>query len=225
RIFKWQDKNDFLVLNKNIKKIAASARSKTVLFSDKNIKTSNASVHPDNIAAAIEVAKILNISSKKYNAEIKNFTGLEGRLQYIGNINRTKIYNDTTATNPMSALNSIKNFEGKKLALIAGGEDKNLEYFGFSKNLKHIHSLALLPGSASDKIYMYGLKNGTWNDKFKKVRNLATALKYSLQTNPEILLFSPAAASFNMFTNEFDRGLKFKEAVKNYGAKSKKVSR
>ena len=225
RIFKWQNKNDFLVINKNIKKIATNSKSKTVFFSDKNIKTNNTSVHPDNIAAAIEVAKILNISSKKYNTEIKNFTGLEGRLEYIGNINRTKIYNDTTATNPMSALNSIKNFEGKKLALIAGGEDKNLEYSEFSKNLKHINSLALLPGSASDKIYMYGLKNGTWNDKFKKVRNLATALEYSLQTNPEILLFSPAAASFNMFANEFDRGLKFKEAVKNYGAKRKKVSR
>ncbi|MEX2145329.1 MAG: UDP-N-acetylmuramoyl-L-alanine--D-glutamate ligase [Candidatus Spechtbacterales bacterium] len=224
-IFRWQDKNDILVINNALRSVTKNAQSKVVLFSGDNIKIKNPKIHPDNISAAIHVAKIMRVSKKTYEPIIKNFKGLKGRLEYIGSINKAEIFNDTTATNPMSAINSLQNFKNKKIALIAGGEDKNLDYNEFSKNLKGVYVLALLPGSASDKIYMCGVKNKTWNPRFKKVKNLEEALKYSLGLSPEIILLSPAAASFNMFANEFERGSKFADIVKKYGAKSKTFSR
>ena len=214
-IFKYQNKNDFLIINKNLKDITKRTRSKIILLHDTE-KVNFApieSLYPENINATLEIAKILKINKEKTLNIIKKFRGLRGRLELVSTLNGIKIYNDTTATNPFATLSALNKFQNKKISLIVGGEDKNLDYTQLSNALGKLHFVALLPGSASDKIYSWNIKHKTWNQNFKKVQNMKEALKKCLECKPDIILFSPAAASFNMFTNEFERGKEFNKTV------------
>ena len=218
-IFKYQDKNDYLLTNENLKKIIKQARSKIILLSaikTTGVPASNAeSLYPENINAALEIAKILKINKKTVLNIIKKFKGIDGRLQLVATMNGIKIYNDTTATNPFATLRSLNKLRNKKIALILGGQDKNLNYTKLSKTLARLHFVALMPGSASDKIYSWNMKHGTWNKNFQRIENLKSGLNKCIKSKPDIILFSPAAASFNTFANEFERGEAFNKNVKN----------
>lgn len=207
-IFKYQTKDDYLVVNQKLRNVTKKASSKIQFFSNQISKElSNLDIYPENINAALKVADILGINKKETIGTIKNFKGLPGRLELVDTINGIEIYNDTTATNPFATFRALEKFKDKKIALIAGGKDKNLEYSKLSKKISGLHYVALLPGSASDKMY----NNGT-----ERVQGLEEALEKCLTKNPDVVLLSPAAASFNMFSNEFDRGEKFNEIVKNF---------
>src|SRR3989338_9997334 len=82
----------------------------------------------------------------------------EGGTEFIGKVKGASVINDTAATNPGATIFSVaqvqKRFKVKpsRIILIAGGEDKNLKYAEFSKKIKGLKKVILLPGSASDKI-------------------------------------------------------------------------
>lgn len=203
-IFKYQAKKDYLVIPDNLKKEMKDANSAIVTLSTK-----------DNAETALKVAEIIGVDKAEALEAINKFKGLPGRLELVAKINGIKIYNDTTATNPFAAIYAIEKFKDKKTAIILGGEDKKLNYTDLAKKLKKVHFVALLPGSASDKIKAEAVKHETWNKNFKQVGDLKNALAKCINSKPEVILFSPAAASFNMFINEFDRGEQFKQEVKN----------
>ncbi|MFA6437444.1 MAG: UDP-N-acetylmuramoyl-L-alanine--D-glutamate ligase [Candidatus Paceibacterota bacterium] len=177
-----------------------------------------------NILAAITVAEILKIKDNDTIKAIQEFRGIEGRLEKIGDIGTLTFYNDTTATMPDAVIAAIESFSNKdKIVLIAGGQDKGLDYEGLSEIIvKKVGKLILLKGNASDKIII-GLKKVLG---FKK--KLEEIVKYSSIESMEeavdravscaedwsVILLSPGAASFNLFENEFDRGNQFKKAVK-----------
>lgn len=237
-IFKFQTTSDFLILPKTLKNIGKDTPSQVIISSPADVENKYSQItHRENISMALKVSKILGIDKKQALEKIKNFKGLPGRLELIAKIQNIKIYNDTTATNPFATLRSVENFKGEKVALISGGEDKDLDYKKFGTKIKNLHFVVLLPGTASDKIESEISKQkipmspsateipakglGTWNKNFQKVENLEKALKACMDSNPEIVLFSPAAASFNMFKNEFERGEKFVQEVKKYAKKKK----
>jgi len=96
--------------------------------------------------------------------------------------------------------------------LIAGGQDKGLDYKGMIKEInKTIKNLILLPGTASDKI-KEGINNRV---NLIEANSMEEAVEKAgaLVKPGDIVLLSPGAASFNLFKNEFDRGRKFNEAV------------
>jgi len=221
-IFKFQTASDFLILPETLKDMAKDAPSQVIISSPADIEDKHTQItHRENISMALKVSKILGIDEAQALKKIKEFKGLPGRLEFITEIQGIKIYNDTTATNPFATLRSIENFQDKKIALIAGGEDKDLDYKKLATKIKNLHFVALLPGTASDKIYSWGIGHGTWNKDFQQVENLQEALTKSLNSKPDVILFSPAASSFNMFINEFERGDKFVEEVKKYAQKKK----
>ncbi|MDD5551543.1 MAG: UDP-N-acetylmuramoyl-L-alanine--D-glutamate ligase [Candidatus Pacebacteria bacterium] len=200
-IFKFQKENDYLILNENLKEFFPQVKSKIVFFKGGNNE------------AAKAVSAIYNINSRKIEEVINNFESLEGRLEFVEEIDGIKFYNDTCATHPNATIYSMEKLKEKEplgnIILIAGGEDKNLNFEQFTRFIKkEIKTLILLPGSASNKI-----KSEVSTIKVENIEEAVREAKKEAQSG-DIVLLSPAAASFNLFKNEFDRGRKFKEAIK-----------
>ncbi|MBT4209801.1 MAG: UDP-N-acetylmuramoyl-L-alanine--D-glutamate ligase [Candidatus Komeilibacteria bacterium] len=166
-----------------------------------------------NILAAVCVAKIVGIANKDIAKAVNNFKGVQYRLEHKANIGGIDIYNDSTSTTPDATMAAIQAMANKKVILIAGGEDKKLDYDKLAKQIKSkVKYLVLLSGSGSDKLKKELKKIKCPQDKIiTDVSNLKKAWQLALQAKDrgEVILFSPAAASFNMFKNEFDRAHQF----------------
>ena len=167
----------------------------------------------ENILAAVCAAKIFGIKNADIKDILSKFKGIADRLELVREIKGVKYYNDTTATNPDGAVSALKAFGGKKkrIILIAGGVDKNLDYGEFAKTIKkEVKELILFPGTATDKI----LKELNVHHSVVHKMKEAVCLAKSFAKKGDIILLSPGAASFGLFKNEFDRGKQFMKEVK-----------
>ena len=234
-IFKYQKKNDILIIRPDVKKlIPKNIKSKLITVNTKDVNKYNFTVpgkfQKENLACAVEVAKQFDIPDSKINQVIKNFKGLEGRLQYVKTINGVKIYNDNNATTPEATIAGIEAlfvnfpkdgllspktvFGGQKIVLICGGADKKLPLDDFVKTVnKYCKAVIMIPGTGTDRLVSSGKVLVT----SKKVKNLNEAIKtaLSLASRGDIILFSPAFASFGQFNNEYERGDLFMKIIKN----------
>jgi UDP-N-acetylmuramoylalanine--D-glutamate ligase len=176
----------------------------------------------ENILAAGTVGFIHKIPAEIILRAIKNFPGLPYRLEFIRKFKGIKFYNDSCSTTPEATLAALESFPQQPIILILGGKDKKLDYeklgkvIGENKEIKKIILLQHPDYDASPKIF-YALKKHLNPEKIILASNLKIGVEAALQkAQPnEIILFSPAAASFGMFKNEFDRGDQFNTAVKN----------
>lgn len=223
-IFKHQSKKDFLVLNKDdsiVRQFAGEARSNIKFFSGDTLKPEGFKVlgkhNLANLAAAIEVARLMKVSDVSIKKSIKTFKGVPNRQELVAEIKSVKYFNDTTATMPeavVQAINSFsENFPSANLIFICGGQNKGLDYYGLATAIKsRVGELILLPGTASEKIKELLLNY----KKIHKVFSMEQAVKKakSLAKKGDAVVLSPGAASFNLFKNEFDRGDQFKKFVK-----------
>ncbi len=175
-----------------------------------NISDSKVKHHPSNIVATLSVASLFNIDFDSAIKSIKNFSGLFGRLQLVSEKNGIKWYNDTAATNPYATSCSINVVGKDNLAVIVGGEDKEMDFDELVSNFIDIKYIFVLPGSASSKIIE---ENKKYSYKFNFVSSLKEAVVSANDSGAKKVLFSPSSASFNMFRNEFDRGEKFIKVV------------
>ncbi len=221
KIFANQKPDDFLVLNNSIKKeikkrYKSEIKSKIILIDESQIKNWKFKIKGEhniqNILQAIEVAKILGIDLKTIKKIAENFNGVEGRQEFIKDYKSVKIYNDTTATTPdatVVALRSLGDKNKKNIVLIMGGADKNLDMSSLVKEVpKWCKKVILLAGTGTENLG--GKVDGVLVKSLKD--GLLEALKHTKKG--DILLLSPAFASFGMFKNEFDRGDQFNKLVK-----------
>lgn len=171
----------------------------------------------ENIACAVEVGELFGIPLEKIKKTIENFKGVEGRLQYLGEIKGVKVYNDNNATTPdatiagLEALAQVRHVQ-KKIVLIMGGADKKLDSKKILKIIpKYCSALVLLPGSGTDKLKIESLKL-----KIKKTQTLEDAViqAFKFAKRGDTILFSPAFASFGLFKNEYDRNDQFVKLIK-----------
>jgi UDP-N-acetylmuramoylalanine--D-glutamate ligase len=220
-IFKYQNKSDVLIVLPTVQKlIPKNIKSKLIITNSAKVSKYEFIVPGEhqraNLACAVEVAKRMGIPETKIKSAVKNFKGLPGRLEYLREWRGVKIYNDNNATTPQATLAGLQAvdgvFLGKKIVLLAGGADKNLDLDELKKEINKLKALVLLPGTGTDKL----LRQGGLIVERKKALDLSSALKQALQyTEPgDILLFSPAFASFGLFSNEYERGDQFVELVK-----------
>jgi UDP-N-acetylmuramoylalanine--D-glutamate ligase len=217
-IFKYQSENDYLILGYQaesfLEKYKKDIKSKIIISGDKIPEGWGIKIPGEhnryNISLAIEAVKTLGIGDEIIQETVENFKGVPGRLELIKNYKGIEIYNDTTSTTPDAAIAGLKAFEGKKINLIFGGADKNLDMSGVIKIIpQYVKMVALLPGTGTDKI----------REEVKKIKDIVVedcqTLEESIEktiknsVDGDILLFSPGFASFGMFKNEFDRGEQF----------------
>jgi len=168
-----------------------------------------------NVLAAVLLAKLLNISNNLIKKTLIEFKGIQGRLQLIRTINQVKYINDTTATIPEATIAALKSFpKDQKIILIAGGADKKLKFQKLAALIQQrVKILILLKGNATDKI------KKAIGDRVKIIGpfvDMEKAVKIAQQKSQanDVVMLSPAAASFGLFRHEFERGEKFNKAVK-----------
>ena len=171
-----------------------------------------------NACAAMIAAREVGASIAGIKKALTSFKGLENRLQFIREVRGVSYVNDTTATTPDGTIAACKAMlpRVRFLFFIMGGSDKELEYeeLGklFQKSKKCI-GVFLLPGNASDKMKREFNRHGI---AYEEVADMKTAVRRASETaeSGDAVILSPAAASFGLFKNEFDRGEQFVKAVK-----------
>jgi len=243
-IARHQKKTDKIFFFKNhplSRWVAAKSRARKypvlenrfALFAPEDLKTKGFHNFKNAVMAA-EVARALKIPHATILKAIRKFRGLPHRLEFIRSIPysqvlknmRISFYNDSASTNPHTTAAAIRAFPNAPTVLIAGGQDKGLNYAPLARALKHSTvKLVVLFGENKHKIAKTIKKTGV---QLRLANNLHSAVKiatrfavrgrarYSL---PPIIIFSPGAASFDMFKNYADRGNKFKKIVKNLKAR------
>lgn len=164
-----------------------------------------------NIMCSIIIAKLVGLENEKIVSAIEKFIAPEHRLELIREIKGTKFYNDSKATNPEAAIVAIKSFNDTNAVLIAGGRDKNTDLTEFCDEIKKHMTSVILIGEAAER-FSKNLKNaGFTNIIFEKT--LESAIDKAIELNPQIILLSPACASFDMFKSYEERGDVFKNYV------------
>ena len=230
QIFANQKERDYLILDKDIEKIIDERyknkiESQIILIkNDSEIKDWKLKIKGEHnikhILRAIEVAKILGINTKLVKKVIENFSGVEGRLEFLREYKGIKIYNDTTATTPEAlevALKALReDIKKGRLVTISGGADKKLNNKQAAEHIiKYANYAFLLTGSGTDMIKDIVLEK--MGERACVCDSLKVAVESALAVakKGDILVLSPGFASFGMFTNEFDRGDKFVKLIKS----------
>lgn len=165
-----------------------------------------------NILTAAAVMYLYGFKSSSIKEALKDFPGIPHRLEFVREKEGRKFYNDTAATIPQAAEAAVKSFDDPVI-LIAGGTDKNLNFEGFEKTASKVKKLFLLEGNGTDKMIEVLNKNSCrFSGPYKSLEK-ALDEAYSSSERGDIIMLSPGCASFNMFSNEFDRGNQFKKLV------------
>jgi len=212
---------DFVLLNKddlesNKTDFIKGIKSKIIHFSLNDLPPTFSPKLPgdfnkSNFAAALKVAGLLKLDLKKSLEILEKFSGIDFRMQLVKTWHGVKIYNNTSATGPEPAIESLKTFPN--CILIAGGMNKGLNYEEFAKAIdNYAKSVFFLEGDATEQIkklmQITELIKGTYNN----LDDLLSDVKKEVISGNTIV-FSPGGTSFNLFQNEFDRGRKFNKAV------------
>ena len=170
-----------------------------------------------DIAYAVEVARIFSVDDDSIRNAIKNFNGIEHRMEFVGKFRGVSYYNDSIATIPtavMGAVKALKNVE----TLIFGGLDRGIDYKDFIKFLSDsdIKNLIGLPETGHDILDDVKLHNTSVTAVYAE--NMQDAVKKAIELTKEegVCLFSPAAASYNYYKNFEEKGRHFKELVVKY---------
>lgn len=170
----------------------------------------------ENICAAVAATKTLVDISTAIEV-IKTFHGVEHRIEFVKEINGVKWYNDSASSTPSRTISGLNAFD-EEIVLIAGGADKNLDYTPIAKPILDKVKTLILMGQTSGKIFD-AVKEAEENENKEiniyMVNNLqqAVILAKRYSTPGQVVLFSPASTSFDMFKNMYDRGHQFKDIV------------
>lgn len=166
-----------------------------------------------NALCAIIAAKILNMDNEKIAEQIKTFKAPEHRCEFVTEFNGIKFYNDSKATNPEATIVALKSFGGANVCLIAGGRDKNTTLEEFCEVVKKTMKSVILIGEAADR-FETELKKSGFNS-ISRAETLEGAIDLAEGEKPDVVLLSPAAASFDMFKSFEHRGEEFKKYVQS----------
>ncbi|MBQ2873408.1 MAG: UDP-N-acetylmuramoyl-L-alanine--D-glutamate ligase [Bacilli bacterium] len=184
-----------------------------LVYDTSNLKIRGIHNH-ENICACMSLIYDMVDIDKSF-AAISNFSGVEHRLEFVREINGVKWYNDSVSSSPTRTIAGLSSFD-EEIVLIAGGYDKNLDYTPIARPILDKVKVLILFGDTKDKIYQAVIDS-------KKDENIDIYLcnslsevankAYEVAKEKQVVLFSPASASFDMFKNFADRGMQFKDIV------------
>ena len=167
----------------------------------------------ENALAASMVAFLAGAEPKKISAVLKSFQGVEHRIEFVREIDGVKYYNDSKATNTDSAIKALETFAGN-IILIAGGDDKLTDLTDFLKFVNERVDYLILVGAAAERFKKSAMEN---NFDAKKILEAGYSKAVELAKNishaGQVVLLSPACASFDMYDNFEERGKDFKKIV------------
>ncbi|MDP3046679.1 MAG: UDP-N-acetylmuramoyl-L-alanine--D-glutamate ligase [Chloroflexota bacterium] len=172
----------------------------------------------ENVLAAAALAMVWGASPQDVRAAIRDFPGVPHRLEFVAQVLGVRYYDDTTATTPDATIAALEAFAGgAPIVLIAGGSDKGLAFDHVAQAIaQRVKSVVLLGGAGTEKLES-ALRVQRAGDRiagrFDSLEEAVSSAR-GLAAPGEVVLLSPACASFGMFANEFQRGDQFKQLVK-----------
>lgn len=165
----------------------------------------------DNCMAALATTLLMGCDAAAARTVVENFSGLPHRMEFVAAINGVPYYNDSKGTNVGSVVKSLESFPGN-IILIAGGKDKGGEYAPLADLVRERVRALILLGEARERIKV---ALGHFTDTVS-VSSLDEAVQeaHRLAKPGDVVLFSPACSSYDMFRNYEERGDCFAAAVK-----------
>ncbi len=165
----------------------------------------------ENILSAMAAAKLSGVENSAIQEVLRTFTGVRHRLQYVDDVNGRKVYNDSKATNILATINALAAFKAPVI-LLAGGLDRGNEFDELLPYLKHVKALVTF-GQTADKIKRVGSLAGI--KLISHVDNVEKAVPeaYRYSEPGDVILLSPACASWDQYKSFEVRGDIFIEAV------------
>ena len=240
KIFKNQTKDDVAILNienedvinltKDIKSTVKYFSSKDVIngcyikdnaiyyYDEKIVDLSDVKLvgnhNYENIMASIMVVKELNIDNESINKVLTSFTGVEHRLEFVKEVNKRSFYNDSKATNIKSTQIALASFN-RPTILILGGMERHQDFFELKDYMRNV-KLIVCYGENKNRIKEFG---DTLMIETVVVDNLREAVSkaYELSSENDVILLSPASASWDQYKCFEDRGTEFKNEVLKLG--------
>ena len=161
----------------------------------------------ENALATIAVAKLRGIDNQVIKETLAHFGGVKHRLQYVGEINQVKFYNDSKSTNILATQKALSGFDNSKVILIAGGLDRGNEFDELVPDIKGLKKMVILGESAARVKRAADQAEVSYLDA-SDVRD-ATRKAFSVADPGDIVLLSPANASWDMYKNFEVRGDEF----------------
>ena len=240
RITENQTEEDYLILNweqEELRELSKQTKAQIVPFSitevltngayvkDKKIYFQEEMVMPvaslnvpgqhnlENALAAIAVAKLKGVSNTTIEQVLQSFGGVKHRLQFVQEVAGRKFYNDSKSTNIVAAKTALNSFPKQAIVLIAGGLDRGNEFDDLIPDLTGIKAL-LVFGEAKHKLEKAAKKAGI--QTIIQTENPATAVKDSMKISEagDIILLSPACASWDQYKNFELRGDHYIQAIR-----------
>jgi len=209
KIYKNLSPTDYALINQReqqlLKYFPKASKGKKIFFNNSEEK-----VNP-NFSCLEKMSQILKIDKKVFLETLENFDGIEHRLEHVCIQEGITFINDSKSTSPHSlewALNQIK----AGVILICGGRNKGLNFADLVPQIKKKVKLVITIGEAQNEIanafssVVSVFKVNELKDAILKSKEMAK--------KDDVVLFSPACSSFDMFKNYEDRGKKFKELVR-----------
>ena len=206
---KSQDKHLQIYLDKN--HINSLLNKKKFMLSTNKIPIKGKH-NLQNSMAAISVAQILKISNEKIKESFKTFKSIPHRLEHFLTIQKVKYINDSKATNVNSVFYALDSFK-EPIIWIAGGVDKGNQYDDLIPLVKNKVKAIICLGHDNNKLIDVFSSH---TDLIVSTDNIADVVSsaYKISKPGDVVLLSPACASFDLFKNFEDRGNKFKEEVR-----------
>jgi UDP-N-acetylmuramoylalanine--D-glutamate ligase len=172
----------------------------------------------ENVCASVIAANLAGVEIKTIREVLKTFKGLEHRLELVNTVRGVKYYDDSFSTTPETAIAAIEAFEDPKI-LILGGSSKNSDFTELGKVISESESIKAIIGIGEE---WERIKAQIPNSKFQipiieDCKNMEEIVQKASEIGEvgDVVILSPACASFDMFIDYKDRGSQFKAVVNN----------
>ena len=224
-----------------VAKLAGSLKAQVLMFSRKPVKTGcgienglikifNGEADPiaicpvselalpgdhnlENALAAATAAWAAGADPESIGSVLRSFKAIEHRLELVKKINGVDYINDSKGTNPGATIKALHSFPGRKIILIAGGKEKDADYSGLAEVIRHEVRLLILLGETKEKIAQAAGKTGFKSYSFVSTLEEAVSLAAREAEKGDVVMLSPACASWDMYKDYEERGKDFKQLV------------
>ena len=242
QLTKNQTKDDYLVYNADypelITLIEGHTKATLVPFSRKTVLEFGACVEGDyicfngekvipvstiqvpgtqnveNVLAAVAISKLAGASNEGIQKAVQNFHGVKHRTQFVKEVNKRRFYNDSKATNIIATQTALRSFTNQSVVLIAGGLDRGNGFDELVPDLKAVSGIVLY-GETKEKLQEAAKVAGVPVIEIVNTLEEATKKAYAISKEDDIILLSPACASWDQFKNFEIRGDEFIQVVEN----------
>ena len=168
----------------------------------------------ENVLAAVAISKLAGASNEGIQKAVQNFRGVKHRTQFIKEVNKRRFYNDSKATNIIATQTALRSFTNQSVILIAGGLDRGNGFDELVPDLKDVSGIVLY-GETKGKLQEAAKVAGIPVVEVVNTLEEATKKAYAISKEDDIILLSPACASWDQFKSFEIRGDEFIQVVEN----------